>query len=75
MLYLLRKDGSIEKQPLACRAAIDAAGKSLVCYDEQGREVARYARDSVSLFSDKPLPVPNGPDGDGPSVLMLAPLL
>lgn len=56
MLYVLLADGTIEELPQAETAELHDEEACLICYDDQGQEVARYAKLSVSMFSRKPFP-------------------
>lgn len=56
MLYVLLADGTIEQLPQAETAELHDEDACLICYNEQGREVARYPKLSVTMFSRKPFP-------------------
>lgn len=56
MLYLYLSDGSIRELPDATRAWIDQENQELVCCTEEGREVARFPRLDVTLYSHQRLP-------------------
>ena len=56
MLHLLLADGSTRLVPEAITARIDEDNSQLICVNGSGREVARFARESVTVFSDRAFP-------------------
>jgi len=56
MLHLLLADGSTRLVPEAITARLDENNIELICVNENGREVARFARESVTIFSDRAFP-------------------
>lgn len=56
MLYLYLSDGSVQELPDATRAWIDQVNQELVCCTEEGKEIARFPKFNVTLYSEKRLP-------------------